>query len=285
MRKGLTALIVAASLTAPALADYVTDFDSSGLASDFTNIRSQNATNQNVTVASAGDNRLNITTQRGASGTTQLQYAVAPTNFEGAEVALPTGNQADSNRVEARLKFTLETNSLGNITPFTAFGFAGFDSTTNTAHFEDKIIIQLNDAQSQFVVRAAADVAGVPTGAAKATLITPVTLPSTIEMQVTADKLRLLLNNTPLTSTDTDADGWVAHGLTLTSSTNVTGFTGDSLIPYFGVIKAANAFTASATDTTGIGVDDINAASQIVPEPAFLSLLTLLAPALCRRRR
>ncbi len=286
MREHLVALIVTAALTGSVLADYVADFDSSGSASDFTTIRNQNGTNQTVTVVSSGDNQLNITTQRGATSTAQLQYAIAPTAVEGAEVALPIGNQADSNRVEARLKFTLATNTLGNITPFTAFGFAGFDSATNTPHFEDKVIIQLNDAQTQFVIRAAADVAGVPGNTMPNTaLAATVTLPSTIEVQLTADKIRLLLNDTALTSADTDSNGWFVHGLTLTPNSNVTGFTGDSLIPYFGMVKAGSntTWTNPATDMAGIGVDDVSATSQTVPEPAFLSMLGLLSIGLLKR--
>jgi hypothetical protein len=69
-----------------------------------------------------------------------------------------------------------------------------------------------------------------------------------------------------------------------TASTNDAGFTGDSLIPYFGIIKSgADSNWHQPSDFAGVGLDDINATSQAVPEPASLSLLAFVSFGLLKR--
>lgn len=281
--RGLIIVMAVGLLAGQASAAYIADFDTTGSAADFVAVRSQNVSNQSATVVSAGgDNRLNIVTSRGASTTTQVQYAVAPANFEGAEVALPVGNTSNAVRTEARLSFSLETVDLGTVKPFTAFGFAGFTSGTNTTNFADKIIGQVNNLTTQIVVRSGVDqLTTAPSGPALATLPITADFPDTIEMQLTANQARILYNGTPLTSADTDAQGYFNHNLTLVSSTESTGFTGDSLIPFFGLVRGAGDL---GTGTMGSGIDDVAAVNVVVPEPAALSLLGFAAVAMFRRR-
>jgi hypothetical protein len=273
------AFAAAALLTAPAFGAYFADFDTIGAATDWTQIHQQNtgANKGTVEVSSGGDDRMDVWTNRGANTTNQVRFIVAPELIEGAEVALPIGLQSDAVRTEARLSVTIESNTAGTVTPFSVFGFGGFDSTINDGTFMDKLVAQLNDLGTQVTLRGNLDNNDI-TGATIATLPMTATLPDSFEMQVTADKVRLLLNGTPMTSVETDAQGWATHNL------NLGDFDGDALIPVLGEIRAASAF-GGTTNIAGTGFDDIGAQNVPVPEPASLGLLAVAGLGLRRRRR
>lgn len=285
LNKSILSVAVTAATVSMAVAGanaaYIADFDTTGSAADFTAIRSNNVgTSASIAEANVGgDDRLNVSTNRGASTSTQVQYIAAPTNFEGAEVAVPTGGIADPARIEARLRFGLEAIDLGAVPPFTAFGFAAFQSATNTADFADKIIGQLDSVGTGITLKAGLNNPNVPS-ATLASYTVAAGLPKTFELQVTDTEMRLLENDLVLTGTGTDANGWVAHGISSTS----TDFTGNSLIPFFGVIRAASQFNGT-TNVTGAGFDDISVTNAPVPEPTSLALFGIGAMGLLARRR
>ncbi|HEV2294069.1 MAG TPA: PEP-CTERM sorting domain-containing protein [Tepidisphaeraceae bacterium] len=278
-------------------AGYIADFDTTGSAADFAPFQINNTDdgdpsgtgdNTDFSVNSGGGNaflRTQVSPPAGGSGTgaAQVRYQVAPSNFEGAEVAIPTGMTGDPVRTEARLTTTIREifggDDLPNENPFTQFGFTEFDPVTNTPDYASKIIVQITNALTNVTLSHTTNNAGGGT-----TTLGNFSIPGgtytpgdTLELQVTNDQVRLLYNGTALADTDGDYQNLPVDFF----SANFDA--GDQLIPFFGLIRGSTALEDA--DVIGAGFDNISAQNVLVPEPASTSLLVMAGVALMRRRR
>lgn len=159
--------------------------------------------------------------------------------------------------------------------PLTSFGLAGFDSATNTAFYDEKLLLQINNAAAQITLNRTLNNNASGTNIGVYTISGGVAVPTPdIELQVTSDQARLLYNGEPLIA-DGQSTDWLALGV------NLEDFDGETLIPFVGHIRGG---VLEAGDTIGSGFDNISAAKVAVPEPAALGLLSVTAVTLVRRR-
>lgn len=266
-------------------ADYMADFDTTGSAADFGVIHSLGITeDSSITEAGSGDQYLSVAATADSTNA-QRRMIVGPINSEGAEVLPPTGQVADPVRTEAHMGFTFEgvTSATGDTAgqPFVPFGFLAYDSATNTGDYGDKVIVQFRNDLGSAVLASTVDAnnPGTFTIADYDLGDSVFTAGDELELQLTGDQVRLLLNGTPLTSAETDSQGYVPYD----SDGQVSDFSGDSLMPFVGVIRGAGAHPAGTTLSAGF--DDIFAQSVLIPEPASAAVLGLAGLALLRRRR
>ena len=268
MKSSKITLAAAATATlavaAHAQADYVANFDTTGSVTDFAEFQGQSADGIATLDGSAGDQflRLTVTRDEEQSVGGQLQYAVAPLNATDPGVALPTGMLGDAaGRTEARLAVRFEGNtpaSESGVLPFTSFGFADYDSSTNTANYLDKLIVQLNANNVDIALGESLDSTN-PFSPTASFAANP--MPGDLfELQVTENQFRLLQNGNALTSEQTDEDGFV--GIDLGEDVTLADFDGDQLIPFLGIIRGG---ILPLGDTLTAGFDDISAMSIDIP--------------------
>ncbi len=264
-------------------AAFMADFDTTGSAADFATFNGESNTNpNNVTVMTdGGGNNYLVTSSTAQTATgTQMRFHVAPSLFEGAEVAIPTGITG-SPRTEARLAVRIPQITGGDDLPaeypFTQFGFTEFNPSNNTADYASKVIVQIVNTLNQITLSHTPNNAG-----GGANLLGTYNIPGgawapgdQIELQVTENQARLLYNGAVMMSTDATPVDYK----NLPANFFATNFAaGNQLIPFFGVIRGS---VLEAGDTLTAGFDDINARNVVVPEPNCLALALLLAIGSC----
>jgi hypothetical protein len=261
-------VIVGSSVVSPVEAGYVADFETAGAAADFAVLvagvadTTVNGVSINPGDGSGGaDDYLDIFATAASSSGTQMRYNVAPVNFEGAEVAIPTGATSTMPRTEAHLTVTIaeitgaDEAPLEN--PYTQFGFAEFDPGPNTAVYSSKVVVQIHNQLDEIIL------GYTPNRATPATVLRTFPTPGgfftpqdTLELQLTETQARVLYNGTPL-SADGTGDGYE----TLPADFFTTNFdANDALIPFFGIFRGV---VLDAGDTLSAGFDDINARNVI----------------------
>jgi hypothetical protein len=272
--------------TRAAEAAFMADFDATSSAADFATFNGESNTNPNsvTVVADGGGNKYLVTSSTAQTATgTQMRFHVAPSLFEGAEVAIPTGTTAITPRTEARLSVRIPQITGGDDLPaeypFTQFGFTEFNPTTNTPDYASKVIVQITNTLNQVTLSQTTNNAGggntlmgtynIPGGAW--------TAGDRIELQVTENQARLLYNGVPMLSTDATPVDYK----NLPASFFANNFAaGNQLIPFFGVIRGS---VLEAGDTLTAGFDDINARNVTVPEPSSLAVAMLFALGACQQ--
>jgi hypothetical protein len=247
-------------------AAYTANFDTTGSAADFATFNGESNTSPNsvTVVAGTGGNNYLLTSSTAQTATgTQMRFHVAPSLFEGAEIAIPTGVTGSVPRTEARLttKITQITggDDLPAEYPFTQFGFAEFDPNANTADYASKVIVQITNTLNQVNLSYTTNNAGGGN-----TSLANFNIPGgtwvagdQIELQVTQDQARLLYNGSPMLTAGPGTDYQ-----TLPAGFFANNFAaGNQFIPFFGVIRGS---VLEAGDTLTAGFDDINARNSIV---------------------
>lgn len=287
-REDLTTVATVAALglfgASSAHADYIADFDTTGSSDDFTAVHESNVATGSFTEVSDGGNdylQVSATAEQHFDPGGQLRFIGAPTESAGSQVLFPTGELADPVRTEAHMGLTymgLTGAEPGNEdkNPFVAFGLMAYDTTTGEADYRDKLIVQITNTEARVTLSSSRTNIG-PNNRATFDLSEDVSAGDEFEIQATEDLFRVLHNGAPLTSDDTDSDGYANLGV------DFSLFNGDSLTPFAGVIRGSD--NVEAGDTFAAGFDDFSVQNVVIPEPATLGLLGMAGLGLLRRRR